>query len=868
MVSLADLSSLKTELNQQRTALADAFRAGEVTPSAYLHRHTLIVDTILHGLVRRVPLPRGAALLAVGGYGRRALFPYSDIDLMVLLPGEPEREDEARAQAFVSALWDIGLEVGMSVRPFTAALLLAQEDVTIQTNLLEGRRVAGSSALAQRFLAALTDALDPRAFYLAKAAEQERRHSRWLSPFAMEPNLKEHPGGQRDLDLLRWIARALGYQGRWSALAKAGLLLPLEARELDRRERFLARLRIELHLLAKRREDRLLFDYQTQLAERLAFAPTTNQRPAERFMRHYFLNAKTVLQLNTVLMATFAERLFPPPEEEVVAIDRFFIRRGNRLDLANDTLFADHPEAFLTLFLRMAQHPELTGLTARAARRLWSERDRITPDYHRCPIHQTLFLELLRQPRGIVHETRRMNQFGILSRYLPAWRKIVCQPQYDLYHEYTVDLHTLMVIRNLRRFTMEEHAHEYPECTALMAEFGKPWLLYLAAIFHDIGKGQGGDHSQIGAREAHQFLNCHPLPDDEVALVAWLVEHHLTMSRVAQKEDISDPATIERFAELVGNETRLIALYLLTHADIRGTSTKVWTPWKARLLADLFRATRARLRQGNQPGRDPLSERQAQALAILHFHGIRPGEEGDWWRRLGPDYFLRHHAETIAWHTRVLYWRHRQKETVVRARLLPDGSGIQVMVFTPDAPQLLLRLLSVFYCLGSDIWEARIYTTPDGWALDTFVLALSHEAAPRQYLNLVEYQLTQALAAPTPPVVEPPRCQRRLPRLVRHFGFPPQITLAPDETGAHYILTVIALDQPGVLLAIVAVLARFAITIHLARIHTAGERIEDAFVVSGPALDHPARQNLVIRALSEALQPESAHQSASHPVTG
>ncbi|GAB6050458.1 [protein-PII] uridylyltransferase [Hydrogenophilus islandicus] len=852
-------AALAQSLTEGRKELAAAFLNGTLTPFRYLHAHARLVDATLAGLTHVVPLPRGAALLAVGGYGRRALFPMSDVDLMLLVPHELDEKEQAQAEQFVAALWDVGLEVGMSVRTVDQALELAAEEITVQTNLLEGRRVVGSATLATRLARALRAQLEPLAFYRAKAAEQERRHSRWLSPYALEPNLKEHPGGQRDLDLLLWIAQALGYRGRWAALAKAGLLLAEEARELDRCQRFLARVRIELHLLSRRREDRLLFDYQSALAERLGIKHTGEQRPAERFMRRYFLNAKIVLQLNTVLMASFAERLAPPADEAIEPLDRFFVRRGNRLDLKDDNLFADHPEAFLALFLRMAQHPELSGLTARAARRLWAERDRITPEYHLVPEHQRLFLELLKQPRGIVHETRRMNQFGILSRYLPPWRKIVCQMQYDLYHEYTVDLHTLMVIRNLRRFTMEEHAHEYPEMTALMGEFGEPWLLYLAAIFHDIGKGRGGDHSVIGAELARTFLSTHPIAPEAVELVSWLVAEHLTMSRIAQKEDISDPATIERFAAIVGNERRLIALYLLTHADIRGTSAKVWTPWKARLLSDLFHATRSWLRrEGSGLGApttrpDPLAERQEQARAILRFHGIRPGEEASLWQRLGPDYFLRHHPETIAWHTRLLYWRHCQREPVVRARLLPDGSGVQVMVFAPDAPQLLVRLLDVFYCLNADIWEARIYTTPDHWALDTFVLDFPPDHAPRESLALLEYELLAALDRNQP--LTPIRCApRRLPRLVRHFGFPPQITLAPDESGNRFVLTVVALDRPGTLLALVTALAHWDVSIHLARIHTAGERIEDAFVVSGPGLERPERQNAIVQALTRVLE--------------
>ncbi len=849
------LAELAQWLRAQRAALAQAFLAGEMSPLRYLRRHTLIVDQTLRELVRFVPLPSDAALIAVGGYGRRELYPASDIDLQILLPKPMDPTASERAEALVAALWDVGLAVGISVRTIDETLELAAQDVTVQTNLLDTRRLAGAPALFAEFVQRYHAAFDPVAFYRAKANEQEQRHAKWLSPYALEPNVKEHPGGLRDLHVLGWIAKALGFEGRWSALANAGLLLRQEARQLDARQRFVAAVRIHLHLLAQRQEDRLLFDYQTALAQRFGVSAQGDRRPAEVFIRQYYLNAKIILQLNTVLMAVFAERLCPTQEGDVEPIDPAFVRRGNRLDLVDDEVFARDPAALLRLFVRMTEHPELTGLTARAARRLWAERERIGPDYHRVPAHQAIFLAFWRAPRGIVHETRRMNQFGILSRYLPAWRRIVCQMQYDLYHEYTVDLHTLMVIRNLRRFTMEEHAHEYPEMTQLMAEFGQPDVLYLAALFHDIGKGRGGDHSLIGAEEAESFLRQHPLAPETVDLVVWLVREHLTMSRFAQKEDISDPDVIARFAAIVGNEERLIALYLLTHADIRGTSAKVWTPWKAHLLAQLFASTRASLQRQNGSGfvrRDPVLTRQEEVRTLLRFSGLRPGEENSFWQRLGRTYFLRHDPDTIAWHTRVLYWRHRLSKTIVRARLLPQNRGIAIMIFTPDAPRLLERILGALFRLGCDVWEARIHTTEDAWALDTFVIDPPEVANPRDFLNLLEYEVNRALESEAP--AEPPQPTiRRLPRLVRHFGFAPQITIRPDERGRFQLLEIIALDRPGVLLTIVRTLAEMGINVVLARIHTAGERIEDTFLLNGGGIEQPRIQQRLIRRLQQAL---------------
>ncbi|MBI5781785.1 MAG: [protein-PII] uridylyltransferase [Rhodocyclales bacterium] len=857
MASSAEhLAPLKDELAAGREALARAFLAGPFSPAHYLARHARLVDETLRRLLEIHPLPHGAALLAVGGYGRGELYPHSDIDVLILLAQAADAEDEARVRALVAALWDVGLQVGASVRTLEQSLALANEDITVATTLLESRLLAGSKALYRTFRERYRTWLDPRAFYEAKRQEQEQRHARMLgSPFALEPNCKEHPGGLRDLQLLVWIARALGYRGGWAALAAKGLLTPTEAQALSRCQSFLARVRIHLHLLARRAEDRLLFDHQEQLAQRLGIAGREGRRPAEVFMRRYYLTAKQVLQVNAILMATFAEALFPERQRLPFPINERFQQRGDRLDVVSEDTFVRHPEALLEAFLLLAQRSELTDLTARTLRLLWAQRELIDEAYHLEPRHQALFLELLQQRRGIVHGLRRMNQFGILSRYIPPWRRIICQMQYDLYHAYTVDTHTLMVVRNLRCFTMGEHAHEYPAMNALMFEFGQPWLLYLAALFHDIGKGRGGDHCVIGAEEAERFCREHRLAAPDAELVVWLVRHHLEMSRVAQKEDPSDPAVVARFAALVGDERHLIALYLLTHADIRGTSPKVWTPWKERLLQDLFEATRRHLRQRRQGlAHDPLSVRLEDARRLLRFHGLRPEAEAPFWRTLDTAYFLRHSAEEIAWHTRILYGRFQQDEPVVRARRLPDGdgSGIQLMVYTRDAPELLLRLIAGLAQLGLDVWEAKIHTTHAGYALDSFVLRAPDDLPARELLPLLEYELPRRLMHEGPPP-EPDLGARRLPRLVRHFPFPPQIHLHPDERGQHYVLSVTAVDQPGLLYKIVRTLARHGIAIDMARIDTLGERAEDTFLIRGGMLEAPERRNALVAELTRAL---------------
>jgi [protein-PII] uridylyltransferase len=482
----------------------------------------------------------------------------------------------------------------------------------------------------------------------------------------------------------------------------------------------------------------------------------------------------------------------------------------------------------------MQQHPELRGMTARTLRALWRSRNLVNQKFRKSTVARLLFLHILQQPRGIVHEFRRMNQYGILGRYLPEFGRIVGQMQHDLFHVYTVDQHILMVMRNLRRFTMPEFAHEFPLCTELMAGFERRWLLYVAAIYHDIAKGRGGDHSELGADDARRFCKDHLLPSEDAQLVEFLVERHLAMSHVAQKQDVYDPEVVQAFAGLVGSERRLVALYLFTVADVRGTSPKVWNAWKGKLLEDLFRATR-RVLTGEPLARDAaLAEKQAEAARLLRLYALSDNAKDRLWASLDTAYFLRHDPQEIAWHTRNLHYRVDGEKPVVKARLAPFGEGLQVMVYTRDREGLFARICGYFERAAFSIAEAKVHTTRNGYALDTFVvMGLGRDAHYQDRIAMIENDLAAELVSEAP--LGPPR-GGRLSRRVRHFPISPRVDIRPDERGAYHVLSIVAADRPGLLYGIARILARYRINLQTARINTLGDRAEDVFIISGEAL--------------------------------
>ena len=835
-------------LAAQREALRRTFLERPVA-GRLLHRHSRLIDRHLREVWDAHALPAGWALLAVGGYGRGRLFPYSDIDLLVLLPEPADGRAQEKLEALIGALWDIGLEVGHSVRTVEECAELAAQDLTVQTSLLEARLVRGERRLFRRFVKRLDEALDPADFLQAKQLEQQQRHARYQES-NLEPNIKESAGGLRDLQTIVWIARAAGTGQTWRELARRGVITLEDAREIQRHEAFLQSIRVRLHYLAGRREDRLLFDYQSALAQSLKLDDRPHRLASEQLMQRYYRAAKAVSELNAILLQNLKARISPSADTAYHPINSRFGMRDELLEATSAELFEREPSAILVTIRLLQDHHELKGIGATTLRALWRARRHINPQFRRDPVNRRLFIDIIRSPTHVERALKRMNQSGILGRYLPAFGRIVGQMQHDLYHAYTVDEHILRVIRNLRRFSIPELAHEFPLCSRLMSNFARPEVLYLAALFHDIAKGRGGDHSQLGKADARRFCTAHGLSPEDTDLVVWLVEHHLVMSMTAQKQDLSDPDVILAFTEKVRDQRRVAALYLLTVADIRGTSPKVWNAWKGKLLEDLFYATQHRLTGDAVSLESGLQARQEEAFAKLRLYAVPADAHEALWSKLDMSYFLRHAPQEIAWHTRLLYYRANTVRPVVKARLSPAGEGLQVMVYVPDQKMLFARICSFFESINYDIFEAKVYTTRHGYALDSFQVHDASNRAPqyRDLITYIEYELVERLLhkAPLPPLTRP-----RLSRQLRHFPISPEVNIQPDDKGVYRVLSVIAGDRPGLLSRIARVLNAYDINLHTAMINTLGSRAEDTFLVTGAALNDP---KTVVRFESELLE--------------
>ncbi|MBJ7310614.1 [protein-PII] uridylyltransferase [Rugamonas sp. CCM 8940] len=846
---------LKRQLKADRQIVIAAFQADGM-PEKLLRSLRQSVDAVLATAWQAAALPADTALVGVGGYGRGELYPHSDVDLLILLGGAPDQAGRARLEELVQLLWDLGLEIGHSIRTVDECLSESQADITVQTSLLEARLVCGDAALFAELQRRYAAAMDPQAFFQAKVLEMRQRHAKYEdTAFSLEPNCKESPGGLRDLQVILWLAKAAGLASSWRTLATGGLITQTEAKQLMEKERAFKDIRVRLHLHAGRREDRLVFDIQTAIAETLGLQATGSganmRRASEYLMQRYYWAAKTVTQLNTILLQNIEERLFPPSGEALPINPRFNELNGF-IDISADDTFERSPSAMLEIFVLMTERPALKGMTARATRALWHERFQIDAAFRQDPHNRALFLRILQAPIGIIHALRRMNDLSVLGRYLPNFRKIVGQMQHDLFHVYTVDQHILMVVRNMRRFTMTEHAHEYPFCSQLMANFPQPWLLYLGALFHDIAKGRGGDHSKLGTVDAAQFCHEHGLSAGDTELVVFLVENHLTMSQVAQKQDLSDPDVIAAFAAMVKDERHLTALYLLTVADIRGTSPKVWNAWKAKLLEDLYRIT-LRVLGGEPHSADrELKNRQQEALATLRLYGLPPDAHEALWKQLDVAYFLRHDASDIAWQTRALYDRLGSATPVVKCRLAPIGEGLQIAVYVKDQAELFARICSYFDRKNFSILDAKIHTTRHGYALDTFLVTeQSFANSYRDIINLIEHELAELLGSQAE---LPAPGKGRLSRLSRTFPIQPTVDLRPDERGQYYLLSVAANDRTGLLYAIAKVLSKYKINLHTAKVMTLGERVEDVFLVDGAALNNARNQLQLETDLLDALK--------------
>ncbi len=782
--------------------------------------------------------PDGLALVAVGGYGRGELHPGSDIDLLILLGVEQIDDFRKPLEAFLAFLWDVGLEVGQSVRTLDDCAREGAADITIATNLMEARLIAGPLALFQR-MRELTgpDHIWPnRAFFEAKFQEQQNRHHKYYdTAYNLEPNIKEGPGGLRDLQMIGWVAKRYFGASTLHDLVERDFLNETEYSALIDCQNFLWKVRFALHDLTGRREDRLLFDYQCQLAKHFGYYDQGHDLAVEQFMQRYYRTIMELSRLNEMLLQLFEEAILlaDDPGEPIPLNRRFQVRKGF-IEVTRANVFLRYPSALLEIFLLLQQHPEIKGVRASTTRLIRDQR-RLIDDKFRTDVRaKSLFMEILRQPSGLTHQLRRMNDYGVLAAYLPEFGRIVGRMQYDLFHTYTVDQHILFVVGNVRRFFLSEYAHEFPYCSVLIQQIPKPELLYIAAIYHDIAKGRGGNHSELGALDAEHFCRCHGLGEFDTRLVTWLVRNHLIMSLTSQKKDIHDPIVVNDFAHQIGDQMHLDYLFLLTVADVRATNPRLWNSWRESLLRELYAATRRALRRGlgNPIDKDErIKETQAQARLRLQTNGIDENRIKTVWREFSDDYFLRHSAYEIVWHTRAILKKSDDGHPLVVARQDAGRGGTELFIYTRDQDQIFATTTSTLDQLGLTVLDARIITSRSGHTLDSYTIVensgkvIQDRTRIKEIVTELVNQLSRPAAPPKPP-------SRRKPRVLEHFHTPTQVTFTNDGANGRTVLELVTSDRPGLLGQIGQAFRECGIRLQNAKIATIGARAEDIFFIT------------------------------------
>ena len=844
---LSRLPALLAESHDSPAACRDLLRqAHEELKSRFLaeepvedlvHARAALIDVVFTEVWKAQGLGTDWALVAVGGYGRGELHPCSDIDILLLVPETPDAHGRNAVERLVTFLWDIGLEVGHSVRTVAECAQESIADVGVMTTLLEARLLAGNTALVGRMREALSpERIWPvREFFEAKVREQAERHLKAHdTAYNLEPNVKTGPGGLRDIQTIAWVAKRHFGSDTLDELATHGFLSAAELRRLKQAQAFLWKVRFGLHTVTGRREDRLLFDHQIRLAKMFGYEDASYTLAVEQFMQRYYRTVMDVSLLNELLLQVFREAILTESEPPRPLNTRFQVRNGS-LEAVSEDVFARTPATLLELFVLLQQNPDIKGVrasTMRAvARNLWL----IDEEFRQNPRHHRLFLEILRSPFGVTHELRRMNTYGVLGRYIPAFGRIVGRMQYDLFHAYTVDAHILFVVSNLRRFAMPRYDHELPEASRIMQQLPRAEIAYLAALFHDIAKGRGGDHSELGGVDAEAFCLEQGLSPYDARLVAWLVRSHLELSVTAQKQDIGDPDVINAFARKVGDEAHLDYLYVLTCADVRATNPKLWNSWKASLFHDFYERVRRALRRGLESPIDQeqlVSETQDAARHMLLERNVPAGDIDKAWARFSATYFLQHSPEEVAWHTRLLADRDPgSDEPVVALDPRSVRGTTAVMIYARARRDGFGRTTSVLDQLGLNVVDARITPTGDGFSLDLYHV-LEDDGAPitdNDRQSEIEQAIWRSLQRPDDASFA---VSRRAPRQARMFNTPTQIALNVDERNRRSVLELTAGDRPGLLCDVGKVLMEERIVLHAAKIMTVGERAEDVFYVT------------------------------------
>jgi [protein-PII] uridylyltransferase len=817
--------------------LENRFRKGESVVDL-VHARARFVDEQLIRLWQQDVSASGAALVAVGGYGRGELHPCSDIDVMVLLPGDMPAGSEESLSAFITALWDIGLEIGHSVRTVEQCSKEASDDLTVATTLMEARLLAGPEALFNAMLRSIAaDRMWPSTeFFAEKRKEQIARHHRYHdTAYNLEPNVKGSPGGLRDIQMIGWVAKRHFGATTLAELVDHRFLTPGQLQRLEDGQTFLWRVRFGLHVLTGRREDRLLFDHQIKLANLLGYEDASYTLAVEQLMQRYYRTVMDLSRLNEMLLQLFEEAILMDPDAAPEPLNARFQIKNGYLQTVHERVFRDDPSALLELFLVLQQNPQIRGVSAYTVGLIKRSLDLIDDEFRQNPRNHRLFLEILRAPEGVTHELRRMNLYGVLGLYIPAFGRIVGRMQYDLFHAYTVDEHTLFVVSNLRRFALPRFDDEFPDCSAIMQSLEKPEIAYLSGLFHDIAKGRGGDHSELGAVDAKAFCLEHGLSKYQAGIVAWLVQNHLLLSTTAQKKDIGDPEVINEFASLVGDTLHLDYLYLLTVADVRGTSPKLWNSWKAQLFHDLYELTRRALRRGLEHQLDSdqlILEKKTKARQLLLNNGVSERRIDGVWKLMNDNYFLRHRSGEIAWHTEWLADSDTSSETgLVDVRRRENGDGVEAAMYTPRAERTFAHATAVLDELGMTIMDARIIPLDNGYSIDSYVFMELDERVDidEARISKIRRLLTRVLTEHDDNEVT---VTRLMPRQARMFTTRTSVDFSPGSSSDNTVIEIVAADRPGLLSEIGRVFIEQAVDIEAAKIMTIGEKAEDVFYIS------------------------------------
>lgn len=804
-----------------------------------------------------------AALVAVGGYGREEMHPASDVDLLVLLADEPSTEDEAKLSDFVTQLWDLGLEIGHSVRTLDECVTEATEDLTVITNLIESRFLCGDEGVFNQLkdLIAVDKMWSSEEFFKAKIKEQEDRYLRYGdTAYRVEPNLKDGPGGLRDLQTIGWIALREYGIGSLKTLSDAkdnDLLNPKEYETLIEARDFLWKVRFALHQITGRKEDRLLFDHQRDLAHSFGYTNDEHNESIEAFMQRYYKTITQLERLNEILLGLLRQRILLANQAAPVSINNSYCNQDGYLDLVQKDIFSEQPHTILEVFNILQTVPNLKGLTPTTIRELRRNLHLVDQDFRDNPHNKQMFINIVSANHRVNFVLRRMNRYGVLAAYIPAFGNIVGRMQYDLFHAYTVDDHTLNVVRNIRVLSIEKGAKELPFCHELFKHIEKPMLLVLAGIFHDIAKGRGGSHSELGAVDALEFCRSHGLSEEDSQLVSWLVENHLLISSIAQRKDINDPEVIKEFVDVVGTLERLEYLHILTISDIKGTNPTLLTSWKHSLLIELFKNTRKYLQNDvvKTASNEDIIEREIQSkkqavLAKVEENGMDRANCERFWQRFDDDYFVQFSEERLFWHIQEI----AENRNIINVTVSPLQTSKEqltgnpeeeiikiadsnitkssvLLIYTRDREGLFGKITSAIEQHRLNTVGASITSTNDGYDLFTFYL-LDNDGKPLQsyddkekLLNTIKKNLSQQQPSYN-------FDHHRMPRQLKHFETKTSVEFSINENHQQTEIVIITADGAGILTRISEVFTQYGINIHNARISTLGEIAEDIFLVT------------------------------------